>query len=232
MPVAIIDDDPDAACITRMAVEDADQEAFLVDTDAELQAAPSERGIQLMFERIRDKASVVVCDHRLRLGGFAMFEGAEFVAHAINNDLPAILISQFIDQDYDVSIRYWRAHLPSVISRDNFRAQTFSQALELCQSELSGIYTPERRKHRVLVRVADIRTKGDQPVVDAIVPSWSTSTAVRFPLSIVPFDLRQNLKTGDRIIANVNVGADRAEDLFFSDIETPIAASDAFPDNF
>src|SRR6185295_6492974 len=106
---------------------------------------------------------------------------------------PAILISQFVDQDYDVSIRHWRARLPSVLSRDEFRADTFAAGLEICRKEIRGELTPQRRRHRVLIKVVDIQNEANQKVVDAIIPSWSRKTAVRFPFAIVPIRLRQRL---------------------------------------
>jgi hypothetical protein len=232
MAIAIVDDDPKAAQVTKMTVEDADLDALLVDRDPSLQEITKEEGIERVAARIVGCAEAAVCDHRLRPGGFAPFDGAELVAHLIGMDFPAILISQFVDQDYDVSIRHWRAMLPSVLSRDEFEVDTFKDALDVCRKEISGIFTPQRRRHRVLVRVVDIQNEANQQVVDAIVPAWSRKTAVRFPFAIVPEQLQQSLVINGLLIAQVNLGADRPQDLFFDKFEIPPSPSDALFDNF
>jgi hypothetical protein len=231
MSVAIIDDDPNAAAVTQMAVEDAGLQTWLVQRDPRIQKLTKERSMKLIAQNILQKAEAAVCDHRLRPQGFAKFDGAELVAFLISKSLPAVLISQFVDQDYDVSIRHWRAKLPSVLSRDEFRADTFAAALEICRSEIRGEVTPQRRRHRVLIKIVDIQNEANQKVVDAIIPSWSRKAAVRFPFAIVPCRLHPRLKTNSYLIAQVNLGASRPEDLFFDKFEKPPNPKNALFDN-
>ncbi len=153
------------------------------------------------------------------------------MARLIHNKLPAVLISQFINQDYDVSIRHWRAKLPSVLSRDEFRADTLTAGLEQCRKEIAGEVTPDRRPHRVLFQIADIQNEANQRVVDAIIPSWSRQAAVRFPVAIVPKRLQSSLKKGKYMIAQVNLGARRPEDLFFDRFEKVPTPRDALFDH-
>lgn len=221
MAVAIVDDDPNAAQVTKMTVEDANLETLLIERDPAIQKVAKETGMKRVARIILQKADAAVCDHRLRPGGFAPFDGAELVAFLISKSFPAVLISQFIDQDYDVSIRHWRAMLPSVLSRDEFAVDTFKAALEVCRNEIKGIFTPQRRRHRVLIRVVDIQNEANQKVVDAIIPSWSRQTAVRFPFAIVPKRLRQRLVKDGLLIAQVNLGAKQPEDFFFARFEIP-----------
>lgn len=231
MAVAIVDDDPAAAKVTRMAVEDAGLDGWIYERDPALFGSPKDDAIQKIGDRIIGEASAAVCDNRLRPKGFAQFDGAELVAHLIRQKFPAVLISQFVDQDYDVSIRYWRAMLPSVMTRDEFRADTFKEALEACRREIEGEVTPQRRRHRVLIKIVDIQDEANQPVVDAIVPSWSRGTAVRFPLSIVPHELVSSVHPDNHLIAQVNLGATRPEDLFFEKFEAPPTPEDALFDH-
>ena len=187
--------------------------------------------MKVVARNILRGAEAAVCDHRLRPQGFAKFDGAELVAFLISKSLPAILISQFVDQDYDVSIRHWRAKLPSVLSRDEFRADTFAAALEICRKEIRGVLTPQRRRHRVLIRIVDIQNEANQRVVDAIIPAWSRKTAVRFPFAIVPLRLRARLKKNGYLIAQVNLGTNRPEDLFFDKFEKPPTPKNALFDH-
>jgi hypothetical protein len=231
MSVAIIDDSPSDAKVTQMTVEDAELTPWLVEHDPMIQHLSKETAIKRIAKRILAGAEAAVCDHRLRHGGFAPFDGAELAAFLIRKSLPAILISQFVDQDYDVSIRRWRAMLPSVLSRDEFQVDTFKAALDVCRKEIQGIFTPQRRRHRVLIRVVDIQNEANQRVVDAIIPSWSRQTAVRFPFVIVPARLHERLVIGGYLIAQVNLGANRSEDLFFDKFEKPPTPKNALFDN-
>lgn len=231
MAVAIIDDDPKAAQVTRMTVEDANLESFIIERDPRIHVVEKRQGIDMVADNIIKNADAAVCDHRLRPGGFAPFVGAELVAALIGRRFPAILISQFVDQDYDVSIRHWRAMLPSVLSRDEFGVDSFTEGLENCKNEILGIFTPQRRRHRVLLRVVDIQNEAHEPVVDAIVPAWSNKSAIRFPSAIVPAELHKFLTSGAHLIAQVNLGARRPEDLYFDSFEIPPIPNDAIFDN-
>jgi hypothetical protein len=142
-----------------------------------------------------------------------------------------VLISQFVDQDYDVSIRHWRAMLPSVLSRDEFRAETFKAALDVCRNEIQGVFTPQRRRHRVLLRVVDIQNEANQRVIDAIIPAWSNKTAVRFPFAIVPKRLQTRVLNKGLVIAQVNLGANRPEELYFDKFEAPPKPKNALFDH-
>lgn len=231
MAVAIIDDDPNAAQVTKMTVEDANLEPLIIERDPSIQRVAKETGMKRIARKILQIAEAAVCDHRLRPGGFAPFDGAELVAFLISNSLPAVLISQFVDQDYDVSIRHWRAKLPSVLSRDEFQVDTFKAGLEVCRNEIRGIFTPQRRRHRVIIRIVDIQNEANQRVIDAIIPSWSRMTAVRFPFAIVPKRLHQRLVRNGLLIAQVNLGANRPKDLYFDKFEIPPTPKNALFDH-
>ena len=86
-------------------------------------------------------------------------------------------------------------------------------------------------RHRVLIQIVDIQNEANQKVVDAIIPAWSRKTAVRFPFAIVPSRLHARLKTNGYLIAQVNLGAIRPEDLFFTKFEKPPAPKNALFDH-
>jgi hypothetical protein len=177
--------------------------------------------MDLTVSKIKANAQAAICDHRLSPQGFANFDGAELAARLIGDKIPAILISQFVNQDYDVSIRRWRAKVPSLLSRDECRAETIKDALELCRREISGEIVAGRRKHRTLVRIADLQTEAGEQVIDAILPAWNRQRAVRFPVTLVPPQLHRDLEKGAYLIAYVNLAATRPEDLFFESFEKP-----------
>ncbi len=211
MKLVIVDDDENAAKAICFTIEDAGYTPWIF----------QERGLTLceIVQRILENAVAAVCDHRLRPLGFASFDGAELAAELMKHKFPVVLISQFVSQDYDVSIRQWRAALPSVLTRDQFRAETLNEALDKCRKEINGEINLDRRAHRALIRVADIQTEGNKRVIDAIVPSWNRSKALRFPCDLMPIELQEGVKQGDYLIAKMNLGSPLAEDIFFSDFE-------------
>lgn len=211
--VAIIDDNPQTAEVVRYVVEDAGFNTWIFPDKGQT--------IDSAAQKIKDNAQAAICDHRLSPLGFANFDGAELAARLISDNIPAILISQFVNQDYDVSIRRWRAKVPSLLSRDECRPETIKDALELCRREMSGEVVAGRRKHRTLVRIADTQKEGEEEVIDAILPAWNRQQAVRFPVSLVPSPLRPHLKKGAYFIAYVNLAATRQEDLFLEGFEKP-----------
>ncbi|HEY5758537.1 MAG TPA: hypothetical protein VIU34_22075, partial [Steroidobacter sp.] len=98
--VAIIDDDANQALVTSEIVSHAGFNPIVLE-------GPFKK-VDKLVTAVRARAQAAVCDHRLRYGGFADFTGAEVTAKLISVGFPAILVTQFAEQDYDVSIRRWR----------------------------------------------------------------------------------------------------------------------------
>lgn len=212
--IAIIDDNAEAAEVVCYAVEDAGFTPWIFPDKG--------KTVDWVARKIKDYAQAAICDHRLSPLGFANFDGAELAARLIADNIPAILISQFVTQDYDVSIRRWRAKVPSLLSRDECRPETIKDALELCRREMSGEIVAGRRKHRTLLRIADKQNEGGELVIDAILPAWNRLQAVRFPVTLIPPECRDPLEKGEYLIAYVNLAATRPEDLFFEGFEKPL----------
>ena len=129
--------------------------------------------------------SAVICDHRLSQTQFALFTGAEFMSRLYQESIPGILLSTFSAIDADTSIRLYRATIPSVINREALDPDQIRQGLRHCKAELEGHIAPERQPRRTLVRVLNVSTDSDTPVVDAILHSWSANSAIRFPLTAI-----------------------------------------------
>lgn len=218
--IAVIDDNGQAAEAVGYTLEDAGFTPWIFPGTAETAEAAA--------IKIQENADAAICDHRLSPLGLANFDGAELAAILIEKQIPAVLISQFVSQDYDVSIRRWRAKVPSLICRDEFRAETIKDALELCRREISGEIFPERRKHRTLLRIADIQNEANEQVIDAILPAWNRQRAVRFPLTMVPKKHHHLVQKGQYLIAYVNLGALRPEDLFLEEFEPPLPLDETF----
>ena len=87
---------------------------------------------------------------------------------------------------------------------------------------------PGRRPWRALVQIDGISHESGERVVEARIPSWNPQKVVRFPLALVPTALRDRTVPDAYLFAMVNIGAEKAEDLYFDDFET---ASDPAPED-
>jgi hypothetical protein len=158
---------------------------------------------------------LAICDQRLKHGKYAAFDGAELVYDLIRIGVPAILVSQFVGQDLDTSIRMWRHGIPVVLTRDEADSNGIVNGFRVCAAEMDGIRLLERKPVRCLIEVLDKRPEGKGSVLDVLVTQWQHSDAVSFPVSMLPSKLRKDTKIGTLLIADVNVGARRSMDLFF-----------------
>ena len=180
---------------------------------------------QQLHRLVQDSdCSAVIADHRLSQTGFASFTGAEFVASLYDLGMPAVLLSTFAAIDGDTSIKLHRARIPSLIPRSSLDPREIMVGLELTQSELAGNVSAERRPWRTLVRIEGISSEGEIPVVEAIVHTWKPDLAIRYPLDLIEdLYMRKHLTNNNswpvRVLAEVNVGCDDANDLFLRSFE-------------
>lgn len=212
--VAVVDDDEAQAEITGLCLEEAGFEPLIVRTDHPF---TTHEELEEVLQQMNAQASV--CDHRLTHRRFSTFNGASHVAYEYDRRLPSILITQYVDIDVDVSIREHRRKIPVLLSRDLAEPENMRLGLRLAVEELNGRVPLQRIPHRALVRVTDIGNESNQTVVDALVSAWNPYRAVRFPLSLIPEELHRSVAPGVRFIANVNIGAETAEGLFFFGFE-------------
>ena len=214
--IALVDDDPNEAIAVGVSLQDAGYEAVPVNEFG--------RDVARASAHIQMVAQGAVCDHRLTFRGAASFTGAELVSDLYRAGFPAVLISQYLDTDQDVSIRQYRHCIPALLARGIAGPDQLSEAITVCENEIAGYVLPQRRGWRSLVRVVGGEIVSNKIVLSAVVPSWSTEKIVRFPSELL-LDLQQHLPTDPaqisviRFIAKVNIGADQSRDLFFTDFE-------------
>lgn len=209
--IAIVDDDKSEAEMAGWEVKEAGFEPFIVDGQFQK--------LEELSQIILSEAQGALCDHRLAHFGFANFLGAKLVAHLYDLKIPAILITQYADIDKGVSIRNWRDKIPVLLNRDEADASSITHGLEDCLKELHGQLPNSRKPYRVLLRIKDVGTESNLRVIDAIIPSWNPLKAVRFPASLIPEDLQTYINVGARFVAQVNIGTEKSEDLYFKDFE-------------
>lgn len=68
---------------------------------------------------------------------------------------------------------------------------------------------------RTLIRVAAV----DEHKCCVLIPAWNTSEIICIDISNIPEDIRPVLWPGKRLHAEVNIGAEKAEDLMFANWE-------------
>ena len=208
--VAVVDDKVADANYMSEFVRDAGYEPIVL--------APPFGDLADLHGRMRDEAvDAVVCDHRLR--GRAHFTGAEAVADLVKRHVPAVLVTQYADTDAAVPIRYWRDRIPVLLSRDQADAESIREALAACAREIRGEYLPGRRPWRALLQVDGTSMDSGELAVEVRVLPWNPLEVVRFPAALVPPELQDRLVEGGYLFAQVNLGAERQEDLYFRDFE-------------
>lgn len=210
--VAIVDDDTAQSKATAWEMEDAGYQAFFLDN------GPF-HNVDELASLIIKNAQVAVCDHRLSNFGFANFYGAELVAALYDLKFPSLLITQYTEMDTSFSIRKWRNKIPVLLSRAEANASSIAEGIEACSSELRGRIPNSRKPRRTIVRITKVDRESGETVVDAFVPGWNPHIAVRFPASLVPENIQYKLKPNMRLFAHINIGAEKADDLYFEKFE-------------
>lgn len=203
--VKIIDDQPDAAEWLKYEVEDAGFEPLIVSCPAPpLDQLPS----------LIEPRTGFIFDHLLAPGNCASYVGAEAVALMYSHNTPALLVTTY-SMDVDVAIRRWRASIPVLLDRDAVDQDSLNAAFEKCLRELREGPPASRQTLPAIVRVERVSSETNESVLDVIVSSWNPRKAVRLPLALLPADLRQMVKVGTRFVADVNIGAESGDELFF-----------------
>lgn len=208
--VAVIDDSPDLAEETCYQLEEVGYQwkTFL---------GPF-KDVGELAQQLAEQTYAVICDHRLREGGLADFYGSELVAALYDLKKPAILITQYLN-DSHTTIGAFRRKIPVLLARDELTPMSLKQGISQCASELDGSISRERRPRRTIIRVEQISQEFGQDVIEAFIAGWKPRQAVRFPASLIPEYILNNVQTGTRLFAKVNVGAPKSEDLFFENFE-------------
>ena len=163
------------------------------------------------------RAQAVLCDFRLKTTGeYSAFNGDELVAACYRRRIPGLLCTQYTDVAIEMSRRLLR-FTPALLKTSSPEPEAIRTALRRCQDELQGVFHPARKGWRTLVRVDDVSQDGRYCHV--IVPAWNPHQAIRIYFQDIPQHVLRDLKTGLRVHANVNIGAESFEDVYFDEWE-------------
>lgn len=223
--IAIVDDDPGTAQDTFEMVRDLGCTGKIITSSSEGFST-----VENLIAVLPTYSLGVLCDHRLQNNGFARFFGSELVAKLSEQRIPSVLITQFTETDADTSIRLYRKKIPALLKRADLTLENLSISIIQSQSELAGNITPTRKPYRTLLRITNLTNADSRDVVDVFVPGWNPHSAVRFPTDLITdISIREKIKnhfqsdshsSGPiRLFAQINIGAENAEDLFFDQFE-------------
>ena len=160
-------------------------------------------------------SDAVICDYHLRKHDYAECDGDILMADCFRAQVPGILCTTFSDVNFTIR-RDCLRYIPALRQTISPTPEDLREAWEACVREMRGIYRPERRPLRTLVRVMEL----EEDYFYAIVPSWDLRQKIRIYNDNVPVDVRKLLAPEKRLHAKVNKGAQSQEDLFFVDWET------------
>lgn len=160
-----------------------------------------------------EKPDFVICDHRLAPKQLASFTGLEVVERLIQRQLPAMLLTTYQDPER-LALRIARQRVPVIRGRDDFKIEDVSKLHEVVRREIAHEPVLSRLPHRVLLRIAEVREKD----VDVVVPSWRPDHAVVVPKELMRSDVAKDVRPGDYVVGNVNIGAGNEDDLYFADL--------------
>lgn len=203
--VGLIDDEPEVRNTYRMTVEDLELEAV-----CESGPLPP---LESFLVDAQSRADAAICDFKLRIvGNYATFDGAELAARWFDLGFPAILCTRWDDASID-GFRKYRAKVPTLIKPGDLDTDSIAKGFEVCLHEMRGKFLNGRKPHRTLVRIEELPK--DSLFCYVVVPAWDPSKVLRLHRSDLPTELLSTLCGGSRLYAEVNLGAEGSEELYF-----------------
>jgi hypothetical protein len=202
--ISIIDDNAPARGSYEFTVEDLGREP--------VQESGPLGDLNTCITNVMGKADAALCDHHLKVNTYSIFNGAELVAGLYKVKFPAVLCTNWTGSADEM--RQFRRFIPSLVDAETLDTDSLRYGLESCIKEFNGEFRAVRRPWRTQVRIEDMETEQGHLFINVVVPAWSAKV-VRLPASAVPPEVVAKLKPGFRLHANVNLGADNYEELFF-----------------
>lgn len=205
--IAIIDDSQSARDSLAEVVEDAD-----------LVPIPREESFDDLascLEFVRKSSHAALVDHRLSPGNYASFSGAEVVSLLNKSKFPSLLITAFSTGDVDIIKPHLR-FIPRIIPKGEAVPDLIQAGLKECICENNNEFSIERAPTRTLIYIDDVARDTEPSRVFAFISSWDPTEGVAFLINVIPNKLHSYVQPGARFFADVNTGASRQEQLFYT----------------
>jgi hypothetical protein len=203
--VLVVDDNPSVRETYAYAIEDLRLQPVYEDGPLE--------SVEGAIKMLMKKADALVCDYHLRKKNYSRFNGDDLVVESYKIGFPSILCTSY--NDFEVTLmRQKRRFIPALVKADDLSPEMIAKAFTRCVDEHKGIFDPSRRPWRTLVRVEEVFASDEYCYV--VIPAWSAERKIRLLLKDLPLRLRRGAKQGARFHAQVNVGTQKAEEIYFA----------------
>lgn len=170
-----------------------------------------------------ENISMIICDHRLfEYGNYANYTGAKAVAESYRSGYGGVLVTSYEKEDAELSIREYRRWIPSLIHSTHLKPDTLVAALlEADKEARQKILAKNRIPYRTIMTIKRIVNRGTDQIVKVLMSQWNAHEEVGFPLILIPSNIQSKLEPGSLLIAQVNIEANRSEELYFDKFEIP-----------
>ncbi|WP_155755128.1 hypothetical protein [Burkholderia stagnalis] len=212
--VALIDDDPEVRASYRLHVEDMDLSAEEIESPL--------GDVDAFITRMENTHTGIICDYHLKSTKYSSVDGDIIAARLYQNHFPVILCSRF--EGISASVRGLRRYIPVIIKAEDLSHLSVREAFEVCVGEFSGKFRPERKPYKTVIRVESATLlAGAEIQFGIVIPAWDPKKGVDITVKSIENDLfgdiLKKIQSGsiERVSAQVNLGAETADDLFISE---------------
>lgn len=170
-----------------------------------------------LVETVMNQDTAVVCDHQFS-NNYAPETGAKAVAAWYQKGFPALLTTAY-EQPKILEIRRYLPFIPVLLDTSKMEPDLIIRGFEICVNEFKGNFASFRKPWQSLVRIVNVEGEAGSSIIDVIVPSWNSLKIIQLPAEIFPVELHKHLIAGERFFAQVNIGAESHNELYFTDFE-------------
>jgi len=208
--IRVIDDTDSGRDALGLVVEDAN---FTLE-----EQSSSIYNLDLYLQECKENVDAIVSDHHLRRqSNYFPVDGAEFVSRCYQTRIPSLLVTKFESVEV-AEFRRYRKYIPVILKPAEYNEDTLIAALEKSINEFKGNFESDRKSWRTLIRIEDVDPNNPQNFY-AIVPAWNSREAIALNLELLPPEFSNLVKPEARFYAQVNIGTEKGNELFFSNWE-------------
>ncbi|MBI3920225.1 MAG: hypothetical protein HY318_02310 [Armatimonadetes bacterium] len=165
------------------------------------------------------KADAVLSDFRLRvIGHYSNFDGDRLVATCYQHQIPALLCSSFTDASTVIDRSLMR-FIPVFLPTTTPQPEDIEAGFIRCVEEFAGNLPPSRRPWRTLIHIHDV-DDSMEGLFHVILPGWNVREKIPLWRDHLPANIQPLVQPGKWLHAQVNIGAEEYQDLYFDEWET------------
>ena len=210
--VAIIEDDQDHSNVLVFTLEDAGFNPKQIENKQYSEVSE-------LVHIISNEADYAICDHRLTWNNYAQFSGAELVFDLYDRQIPSILTSNYTTIDINTKIRKYLINIPVLLHSDRCTEDEIVKGFDLCEKEFNNEVSTQRRPHKSLLLIENVEMGLGEKLIEVFIPSLTFDERIQFPINMVQESLRESVLKGARLFAEINIGANKSDEVFLKNFE-------------